>query len=161
MLHRGKPHDACFNRAIEVCAQIALGADSLSLYELVDGALVTTLRIGPDAIPVRRSRFGPEELLYDRIVRGREVLSTLRARDRNALDAQGILAAPLCSTRTGETFGMLKIEQMVSSKVTPMAERCLVALCEHIALVFDRSDQSRATTAIELASLPALPIEKR
>ena len=60
MLHRGEPHDAYFNRAIEVCAQIALGADSLSLYELVDGALVATLRIGPDAIPVRRSRFGPE-----------------------------------------------------------------------------------------------------
>ena len=97
MLHRGEPHDACFNRAIEVFARIALGADSLSLYELVDGALVAALRIGPDAIPVRRSRFGPEELLYDRIVRDREVLSNLRARDRSALDAQGILAAPLCS----------------------------------------------------------------
>lgn len=160
MLHRSKPNDGCFKRAIEVCAEITLGADSLSFYELVDGALVATLRIGPDAIAVRRSRFGPEELLYDRIVHGRQALSTLRARDRNALDAQGILAAPLCSTRTGETFGMLKIEHMVPSKVTPMAERCLVALCEHIALVFDRSDQSRGVAAAEHGSLSALPIEK-
>jgi hypothetical protein len=160
MLHRSKPHDAYFKRAIEVCAEIALGADSLSLYELVDGALVATLRIGPDAIPIRRSRFGPEEVLYDRVIRGREVLSTLRARDRKALDAQGILAAPLCSTRTRETFGMLKIEHMVPLQVIPVAERCLVALCKHIALVFDRSDQSRAAAATEHASLSALSIEK-
>jgi hypothetical protein len=56
---------------------------------------------------------------------------------------------------------MLKIERMVSSKVAPMAERYLVALCEHIAFVFDRSDQSRATVAAEHGSLSALPIEKR
>ena len=161
MLNRSKPYDACFKRAIQACAQIALGADSLSLYELVDGALVSTLRIGPDAVPVRRSRFGSEELLYDRIVRGREALSALRARDLDALDAPGILAAPLRSPRTGETLGMLKIEQMVSSKATPIAERCLVALCEHIALILDRSDQSRAAAATGHASLSALPIEKR
>ncbi len=160
MLHRGKPHDACFKPAITVCGELALGADGLSLYELVDGALIATVRIGPEAVPARRSRFGSQELLYDRIVRGREVLSSLRARDRNALDAQGMLAAPLCSTRTGETFGMLKIEHMVPLQVTPMAERCLVALCKHIALVFDRSDQSRAAAATGHASLSALPIEK-
>jgi hypothetical protein len=160
MLHRGKPHDACFKPAITVCGELALGADGLSLYELVDGELVATVRIGREAVSARRSRFGPEELLYDRVIRRREVLSALRAQDRSALDTHGMLAAPLYSTSTGETFGMLKIEHMAPLKVTSMTERRLVALCKHIALVFDRSDQSGTAAAAERGSLSARPIEK-
>jgi hypothetical protein len=138
-LHRCELRGPHFARALATCAAIALGADSLSLFELSEGALVVAIRIGSDGSLTQRTRFAPGQPLHDSIVRDRAVLSVLRDQDRAALAEQGIFAAPICSSRTGQVLGMLKIEHMSALDVTPAAEQRVMTLCHHLALVLDRA----------------------
>lgn len=137
-LHRCELRGPHFARALAACAAIALGADSLSLFELSEGALVAAVRIGSDGSFAQHTRFSLGQPLHDSIVRDRAVLSVLRDQDRAALAEQGIFAAPICSSRTGQVLGMLKIEHMSALDVTPAAEQRVVTLCHHLALVLDR-----------------------
>jgi hypothetical protein len=137
-LHRCELRGPHFARTLATCAAIALDADSLSLFEMSEGALVAAVRIGSDGSFAQHARFAPGQPLHDSIVRDRAVLSVLRDQDRAALAEQGIFAAPICSSRTGQVLGMLKIEHMSPLDVTPAAEQRVVTLCHHLALALDR-----------------------
>jgi hypothetical protein len=126
---------ATVERAIAVCAEVALAADCLSLFELSAGALLATLRIGSGAGSSPVVRVQPGDPLYERVVRERAVLSTLRREDRSALRDYGLFAAPVLCPRSGQVLGMLMVEHMRAAAAGPAVERRLVALCAHLAVV--------------------------
>lgn len=130
-------HDVRFERALATCAEILLDTDGLSLFELRDDWLTAVLRVGSSAGLLARQRFGPDELLHRRIVHDRAGLGVSRPEDHDLLGDRGMFAAPIVSTRTGEVKGMLMIEHMVPTQDVLAMEARLIALCRHLANVFD------------------------
>jgi polysaccharide biosynthesis protein PelD len=138
ILHSSEIYEVRFQIAVATCGKIALGADTLSLFQLSEAALNATVQIRSEGAPVGLSCFHPGDPLFDRIVRDHAVLSILRDQDRDPLGEHGIFAAPICAPCTGKVLGMLKIEHMSPPEVTPAAEHRVVTLCHHLALALDR-----------------------
>ncbi len=136
-LHVADHRDVRFEQALATCAGILLDAEGVSLFELSDGWLTAVLRVGSSAALPARQRFAPGEPLHDRVVHTQAVLSVLRPEDSDVLGDQGLFAAPIVSARTGEVTGMLKIEHMGPTEDAGALEARLIALCRHLADIFE------------------------
>lgn len=133
-----------FQRAVADAARIVVGAETFSLFELREDSLTARLQIGWESRFAGRTHFFPGDPLHASIVRNHCMLSALRKQDRIILGEQGIFAAPICSGRSGNVMGMLKIEYMSPVRITPAAERSVGSFCRYLGLVLDRWEAQAA-----------------
>ena len=132
----GKIGSQDLERALVTIGEVALGAETLSLFQYVNGALVLVVRVGSAPELNLRPRFRPGEPIYERVVRNRTVLCAARGLDHAVLEDQGTWAAPICSAANGEVIGMLKIERMLTPQQPggiERMERTLLAVCKLLA----------------------------
>ena len=58
------------------------------------------------------TRFAPDSVLYQNIIKERQLICVVNAEHAKILNKEGVLAAPLINPFTNEIFGMLKIEEI-------------------------------------------------
>jgi hypothetical protein len=93
--------------------------------------------------------FAPGNPLQARILRDKAAACLLNAKDEGLLNRQGVLAAPVMDTRSGQVFGMLKIEAMPFGELQfNTLERCkLLAQWMGMAIANARAAHPRQTVA--------------
>ncbi len=114
----------------------ATGAEKFSIYLHSENQLRKHLTEGwndadEQTLPANY-RF--DDAMFQAIVVRREMLSVRNGENEKTLAKQGILAAPLLDTETGEVLGMLKIEAISFLEFSMETMEIFKALCEWIAL---------------------------
>lgn len=122
-----------------------LNPEKFSVYLLEGTRLEAVLKAGW----LREDRwlrsFSADSVLFQAIVGRKQTLAIARAQDEALLGTEGVLAGPLIATETGEVFGMLKIERLGFSKLTPATVHTFRVLCEWIGESYRNARQHELT----------------
>ncbi|MEZ5398552.1 MAG: GAF domain-containing protein [Bryobacteraceae bacterium] len=116
-----------------------LSPDRFSLYLLDGRRLIGVLRQGwPDEAPFPWT-CDASSTLYREVIGNKRTLCAARPGDREALGGEAVLAGPLVVEETGETIGMLKIEEAGFPSLNLSAIQNFEVICRWIASAYSKA----------------------
>jgi hypothetical protein len=120
-----------------------LEPEKFSIYILKDSQFELVLEQGWNKSDDFLRRFNTGSTLYTAIADDWKMLNVANADDEIILAQQGVLAGPLIIPKTGEVFGMLKIERHDFSQLSHNTIKDFNSMCQWIGSIYGRSIQKQ------------------
>lgn len=117
----------------EALVSAGLSPEKFSLYLLDGPRLIGVVRHGHAAGEERDLAIDASSPLFRRVIGEKKILCVARPEDRPALGREAVLAGPLVAEETGETLGMLRIEEMGFLAMNMAALQNFEVICRWIA----------------------------
>lgn len=141
---------------LEKVVQPILNPKKFSIYTLgVDGLQPVTCYGWSDEEKYVR-RFPVETAFYRTIVGKQHLLCVINPEDEKILGKEGIVAAPLIDSETGEIFGMIKVEEMDFLELNMINLETFKTLCELIGLAYAHAREYQKTESHSMYSFTEL-----
>jgi hypothetical protein len=120
-----------------------LEPEKFSIYILKDKQLELAFEQGWGESDCFLRNFDDKSQLYASIIADWKILNVANVADEEILGEQGVLAGPLILPRTGEVFGMLKIEEHDFSQLSLNTVKDFNSICQWIGSLYCKSIKSK------------------
>lgn len=100
-------------------------------------------------------RFLPSSPIFQAIIQGKRMIALVNKEDRSILESEGVVAAPLIDLKTGEVFGMIKIEDIDLSYLSLSRLQTFKIVCELVGSAY--ANAKKHHMAKKTAMYSALP----
>jgi len=117
--------------------------EKFSIYALGGGGFESATCEGWEDDEIYSRRFSTDSDLYKKMLSEKRVFCIVNKDDAKILDVEGVIAAPLIDSSTGEVFGMIKIEQLDFDELTLSNIDTFRVLCEWIGVAYANAAQYR------------------
>jgi len=118
-----------------------LEPEKFSIYILKDKQLELVFEQGWSESDGFLRKFDDKSQLYTSIISDWKILNVANVADESILGEQGVLAGPLILPRSGEVFGMLKIEKHDFSQLSLNTVKDFNSICQWIGSLYCKSTQ--------------------
>lgn len=118
-----------------------LEPEQFSIYLLKDECLQLMFENGWKEHNIYKQIFDKNDPLFKSIIESGNVLCIINPTDELTLEGHGVLASPLIVPRTGEVFGMLKIEKQSFSKLSYHTIKELKVVCDWIGSIYGKTSR--------------------
>jgi hypothetical protein len=128
---------------VEEVVKAVMDPEKFSVYALGPEGLESAICVGWKQDELYSRRFANTSTIYKEIVGRQRMLCCINDNDAKMLGTEGLIAAPLIDTETGNVFGMLKIEDIGFSKLTLSNVESFRILCEVTGLAHSNAEKYR------------------